>query len=57
MFFFLFYQYINKSSLENIKPLLTEHMHESMLYKINETSKSLIETGDITDFGSDIGDF
>ena len=28
--------YINKESLDNIKPLLKEHMHESMLYKINE---------------------
>jgi hypothetical protein len=28
--------YINKSSLDDIKPLLIEHMHESMLYKINE---------------------
>jgi hypothetical protein len=28
--------YINKDSLENIKPSLKEHMHESMLYKINE---------------------
>jgi len=27
--------YINKESLENIKPLLKEHMHDSMLYKIN----------------------
>jgi len=29
--------YINKSSLNEIKPLLKEHMHDSMLYKINET--------------------
>lgn len=28
--------YINKSSLDEIKPLLKEHMHDSMLYKINE---------------------
>jgi len=37
--------YINKSSLEDIKPLLKEHMHESMLYKINENQ---IETTDST---------
>nr|YP_010555427.1 LAGLIDADG endonuclease [Ramaria cf. rubripermanens]UYR22176.1 LAGLIDADG endonuclease [Ramaria cf. rubripermanens] len=30
--------YINKSSLEEIKPSLKEHMHYSMLYKINETA-------------------
>lgn len=29
--------YINKSSLVDIKPLLKEHMHDSMLYKINES--------------------
>jgi hypothetical protein len=28
--------YINKYSLEEIKPDLKEHMHYSMLYKINE---------------------
>ena len=28
--------YINKSSLDEIKPLLKEHFHDSMLYKINE---------------------
>ncbi len=28
--------YIGKSSLNEIKPLIKEHMHESMLYKINE---------------------
>jgi hypothetical protein len=30
--------YINKISLNEIKFLLKEHMHESMLYKINESS-------------------
>jgi hypothetical protein len=49
--------YINKSSLDNIKPLLKEHMHDSMLYKINETPESLLEEGDITDIDSDIGEF
>jgi LAGLIDADG DNA endonuclease family len=28
--------YINKNSLEDIKPSLMEHLHSSMLYKINE---------------------
>ena len=32
--------YINKSSLNEIKPLLKEHMHDSMLYKINELPNS-----------------
>jgi hypothetical protein len=27
--------YIGKSSLDNLKPYLKEHMHESLLYKIN----------------------
>jgi hypothetical protein len=29
--------YINKSSLDEIKPSLKEYMHSSMFYKINET--------------------
>jgi hypothetical protein len=34
------YKYnINKYSLETIKPSLIEHMHDSMLYKINEVSE------------------
>lgn len=59
--------YINKSSLEDIKPLLLEHMHESMLYKIHESPNELADTTDqesinklidvISDIGSDIGDF
>lgn len=55
--------YINKSSLDEIKPILKEHMHNSMLYKINETltvpEKELnnSDASDITDIGSDIGDF
>ena len=28
--------YINKSSLDKIKPLLKKHFHDTMLYKINE---------------------
>jgi len=28
--------YINKESLENLKPSIMEHLHPSMLYKINE---------------------
>ena len=57
--------YINKSSLEEIKPLLKEHMHDSMLYKINELPTidsnelkvPVMDTDDFTDFGSDIGEF
>ena len=37
--------YINKTSLEEVKPLLKEHLHSSMLYKINEN----IESSDVTD--------
>ena len=66
--------YINKNSLDEI-PQLKEHMHDSMLYKINElsneTSVSTLDANekpnessrlnldleDVTDFGSDIGDF
>jgi len=29
--------YINRSSLNEVKPLLKKYMHETMLYKINET--------------------
>jgi hypothetical protein len=29
--------YINRSSLNEVKPILKKYMHESMLYKINET--------------------
>lgn len=56
--------YINKKSLDEVKPLLKEHLHSSMLYKINEP----IETSDSgnsnlnlkpeisqSDIGSDIG--
>jgi hypothetical protein len=58
--------YINKSSLEELKPLLKEHMHDSMLYKINElpietiqenTLDSKVNNNDAFDFDSDIGDF
>ena len=57
--------YIQKSSLDEIKHSLKEHMHDSMLYKINEVSTidnnelkvPVMDTEDLTDFGSDIGDF
>jgi hypothetical protein len=59
--------YINKTSLEEVKPLLKDHVHSSMLYKINEkpelldtSEKNKVEqTGFDSDFGSDIdiGDF
>lgn len=35
--------YINKDSLEEVKPFLKEHMHSSMLYKLNENSVSTDE--------------
>jgi LAGLIDADG DNA endonuclease family len=56
--------YINKESLDNIKPLLKEHMHESMLDKINETSETLtgenslaVTSNSEIDISSDFGDF
>lgn len=63
--------YINKESLDDLKPLLKEHMHDSMLYKINETPGNVIEentptssceaaattTNSEVDLSSDIGDF
>lgn len=36
--------YINKSSLDKIKPSLKEHMHDSMLYKINEIIQETLTT-------------
>lgn len=33
--------YINKSSLDEVKPFLKDHIHSSMLYKINENSEPL----------------
>ena len=57
--------YIQKSSLDEIKPSLKEHMHDSMLYKINEESTidnnelkvPVMDNEELTDFGSDTGDF
>lgn len=43
---------LNKSSLDIVKPSLKEHMHNSMLYKINEVSE--IETFQDIDTGFDI---
>lgn len=34
--------YINKTSLDEIRPLLKEHMHDSMYYKIHETSNETL---------------
>jgi len=48
--------YINKSSLDELKPLLKEHMHDSMLYKINEVPVSTTDTEDNNDLGSDFGE-
>ncbi len=51
--------YIGKSSLEELKPSLKEHMHDSMLYKINEEVESketgIESIGDNSDI--EIGDF
>lgn|ERR1700753_251661 len=33
--------YINKSSLDEVKPSLKDHFHSSMLYKINENSEPM----------------
>jgi hypothetical protein len=58
--------YINKSSLEDLKPLLKEHINPSMLYKINENTNQNTEELKInknieseieSETGSDIGDF
>jgi hypothetical protein len=64
--------YINKTSLEEVKPLLKEHLHSSMLYKINEnieatnvtensnaiTNNQLAKSDNLSDsdFGNDISD-
>lgn len=55
----LYYEriYINKDSLDQLKPLLKEHIHDSMLYKINEEPISdNIDTNQIID-STDFGDF
>lgn len=44
--------YISKNSLDNIKPSLKEHMHDSMLYKINEVPE--INTEMDSDISMDI---
>jgi len=51
--------YINKESLDDIKPLLKEHMHNSMLYKLNETPETVTNENYAAeiDLSSDIGDF
>jgi hypothetical protein len=56
--------YIKKESLDDLKPLLKEHMHDSMLYKINVTPEIITDenTGTLPanteiDSSSDIGDF
>ena len=59
--------YISKPSLEEVKPLLREHIHPSMLYKINEESQPIETSATVdsnvkpkseisqSDIGSDIG--
>src|SRR5258705_158986 len=53
--------YIKKDDLENIKPSLKSHMHESMLYKINENQSEIQnaikqDSSDIENDGTDILD-
>jgi len=53
--------YIKKDELENIKPSLKSHMHESMLYKINENQSETQnaikqDSSDIENDGTDILD-
>ncbi len=43
------------SFAENIKPSLIQHMHDSMLYKINETITKQ-DSSDIENDGTDIMD-
>jgi LAGLIDADG DNA endonuclease family len=47
--------YIKKDSFENIKPSLIQHMHDSMLYKINENVIKQ-DSSDIENDGTDIMD-
>ena len=47
--------YIKKDSFESIKPSLIQHMHDSMLYKINENVKKQ-DSSDIENDGTDIMD-
>jgi len=47
--------YIKKDGFENIKPSLIQHMHDSMLYKINENIIKQ-DSSDIENDGTDIMD-
>lgn len=54
--------YIKKDSLDEVKPVLIPHMHDSMLYKLNEQIPIIQDSSDIeneTDTMSifDIGEF
>lgn len=60
--------YISKTSLEEVKPLLKEHIHHSMLYKINEnieapnltensnanTYNQVVQSNNFSNFNNDI---
>jgi hypothetical protein len=48
--------YIKKEGLEELKPILKEHMHESMLYKINESVLIKQDSSDIEIEGNEIMD-
>jgi hypothetical protein len=47
--------YIKKDEFENVKPSLIQHMHSSMLYKINENTIKQ-DSSDIENDGTDIMD-
>ena len=45
--------YLSKQSFENLKPSLIPHMHETMLYKINEDKAIIQDTSNIVDDNSE----
>ena len=48
--------YINKDSLDSIKPNLIPHMHETMLYKINALTEFKQDTADFVSDSETIPD-
>ena len=49
--------YINKDSLDSLKPSLIPHMHDSMLYKINSSIDFKQDTSDFVSDSDAISDF
>lgn len=45
--------YLSKQSFEDLKPSLIPHMHETMLYKINEDKVIIQDSSNIVDDNSD----